>query len=267
MLSSLQRRGVAPAATRRAAPAPTRVVVRRAVAMPVRAVFKPPTVSDTKAKFFEGYSKPIASIYSTVLQELLVQQHFMRYSKNYTYNEIYALGFVSVYEQILESLPEAERAGIFVAYVQALGEDPEMYKRDAARIEQAASSLTSPDSLTPDASGNDVQKALATISAAAAAGTFSYNKFVAIGLFRLLELTGAKEPAALERLVKAAGIKPDAVNRDLMMYKGVLSKLSAAREMLKEFVEREKRKQGEREAAKAAKLAGADKPAEASVQV
>lgn len=52
------------------------------------ATFKPPTVAETKAKFLSGYNKPIASIYSTVLQELLVQQHFMRYSKNYQYNPV-----------------------------------------------------------------------------------------------------------------------------------------------------------------------------------
>jgi hypothetical protein len=48
-------------------------------------------------------------------------------------------------------------------------------------------------------------------------------------LLRLLELTGAKEPAALEKLVKAVGVKPASVNKDLLMYKGVLSKLSSAK--------------------------------------
>lgn len=42
-------------------------------------------------------------------------------------------------------------------------------------------------------------------------------------------MTGAKEPAALEKLVKAVGVKPASVNKDLLMYKGVLSKLSAAK--------------------------------------
>ena len=46
---------------------------------------------------------------------------------------------------------------------------------------------------------------------------------------RLLELTGAKEPAALEKLVKAVGVKPESVNKDLLLYKGILSKLSAAK--------------------------------------
>lgn len=43
------------------------------------------------------------------------------------------------------------------------------------------------------------------------------------------------------------------VHRDLMLYKSILSKLNAAKEMMTEFVEREKRKTAEREAAKAAK--------------
>ncbi len=41
-----------------------------------------------------------------------------------------------------------------------------------------------------------------------------------------------------------------------MLYKGILSKLSAAKELMREFTEREKRKQAEREAEKAAKASG-----------
>lgn len=41
--------------------------------------FAPPPVSDTKASFLAHYSRPIPAIYNVVLQELLVQQHFIRY--------------------------------------------------------------------------------------------------------------------------------------------------------------------------------------------
>jgi hypothetical protein len=51
------------------------------------AKFVPPTVGETKKKFMTGYSKPIPSIYSTVVQELLVQMHFITYHINYEYNE------------------------------------------------------------------------------------------------------------------------------------------------------------------------------------
>ncbi|MEW5300576.1 MAG: hypothetical protein WDW38_009205 [Sanguina aurantia] len=221
------------------------------------APFSPPTVSDTKAKFMEGYRKPIASIYSTVMNELIVQQHFIRYSVNYVYNPVFAMGFVSVFEQIMESVPSAERTKVFDAYIMALGEDPAVYRADAAMIEAQASSLSGPEGLAPSADGNDLQKALAAAAAGSASGKFAYNKFFAIGLFRLLELTGAKEPAALEKLVKSVGVKQESVMRDLVLYKGILSKLSSAKDLMKEFIEREKRKNTERLDAKAAKAASA----------
>lgn len=49
------------------------------------------------------------------------------------------------------------------------------------------------------------------------------------------------------------GIDASRVTRDLNQYKSILSKLSTAKEMMKEFLERERRKQAEREASKAEK--------------
>lgn len=46
-----------------------------------------------------------------------------------------------------------------------------------------------------------------------------YSKFLAIGLFRLLELSGAKDPKALEGLVTSLNVRVVAVNRDLLTYK------------------------------------------------
>ncbi|GBF98120.1 hypothetical protein Rsub_10867 [Raphidocelis subcapitata] len=250
--SSLRASSRAPDA-RRSAPALAPRSSRRNVT--VHAAHAPPTVADTRARFLEGYKRPIPAIYNTVVQELLVQQHFIRYNVAYQYNEVFALGFVSVFDQILDSFDPSDRSKVFDAYIGALGEDPRKYRADAERLEAEAKSLSGPDGLAPDANGNDLQRALARVAEAGGAGKLAYNKFFAIGLFRLLELTGAKEPAALERLVKSVGAAPEAVNKDLLLYKGILSKLSAAKELMKEFLEREKKKQAEREAAKAAKAA------------
>lgn len=221
------------------------------------AAFAPPTVADTKRRFIEAYTRPVPAIYNTVVQELLVQQHFIRYGVNYRYNGVYALGFVSVFDQVLDGFDAGERARIFDAYVRALDEDPAKYRADAEKLEALARELPGPDGLVADASGNELQSALAAVAASTADGTFAYNRFFAVGLFRLLELTGAKEPAALERLVKAVGVSPPAVNKDLLLYKGVLSKLSVAKELMKDFLEREKKKQQERDLAKVEREAAA----------
>lgn len=91
-----------------------------------------PTVADTKGAFIRDYRKPIPSIYSNVIQELLVQQHLMRYNATYTYDPIFALGFVTVYDQLMDGYPnDADRDAIFKAYITALNEDPELYRFDA----------------------------------------------------------------------------------------------------------------------------------------
>ena len=91
--------------------------------------------------------------------------------------------------------------------------------QDAAKMEAWAGGLGSPEALKPAADGDEVQKALAEIAERASGGDFLYTKFFAIGLFRLLELTGAKDPKALEALVRSIGAPADSVNRDLMTYK------------------------------------------------
>lgn len=207
-----------------------------------------PTVADTKSKFIKLYTSPLPALYNTVIQEFLVQSHLMRFNSNYTYDPIMALGFVSVYDQTCDGLDDATKPKVFKAYIEALEEDPATYRADAEKMQALASSSSAED-LKPDASGNALQQALAKV---AAADNYYYTKWFAIGLFRMLELAGATEPKALETLVASLGVNIESVNRDLMMYKGVLSKMTAAKELMEEMMAREKKKQAERDAAKAA---------------
>jgi hypothetical protein len=55
---------------------------------------------------------------------------------------------------------------------------------DAAQLELQARSLSGPDGLVPDASGSELQQALAAVAAATESGKFAYNRFFAVGLFR-----------------------------------------------------------------------------------
>jgi hypothetical protein len=79
------RRAAAP--VRRTAPRARRPPADTPAPLPPPAAHAPPTVADTKRKFIDSYRKPIPSIYNVVVQELLVQQHFIRYNVAYKYNE------------------------------------------------------------------------------------------------------------------------------------------------------------------------------------
>ena len=65
-------------------------------------------------------------------------------------------------------------------------------------------------------------------------------------LYLTASIAGAKDPKALETLVNSMNVKTESVNRDLTAYKGILSKLNAAKELMAELMAREKRKQEER---------------------
>jgi Thylakoid formation protein len=62
--------------------------------------------------------------------------------------------------------------------------------RDAEKMESLAKELSSSADLEPKSDGTDLQKILASVADRAKNGEFLYTKFFAIGLFRLLELTG-----------------------------------------------------------------------------
>ncbi|KAK1437970.1 hypothetical protein QVD17_03771 [Tagetes erecta] len=208
----------------------------------------PPPVAETKLKFLNAYKRPIPSIYNTVLQELIVQQHLMKYKKTYRYDAVFALGFVTVYDQLMDGYPsEDDREAIFQAYIKALNEDPQQYRADAQKLEawaraQNAASLVDFSSKTGEV--EDILKDIA--ERAGGNGSFSYSRFFAVGLFRLLELSNATDPTILEKLCAALNINKKSVDRDLDVYRNLLSKLVQAKELLKEYVEREKKKREER---------------------
>lgn len=207
-----------------------------------------PTVAETKQNFLTAYKRPIPSIYNTVLQELLVQQHLMRYKKFYKYDPVFALGFVTVFDQLMEGYQSDEdRETIFQAYIRALNEDPEQYRVDAQKLEEWARNQSSDSLVTFSSRGGEIEDKLKDIAERAGGkGSFSYSRFFAVGLFRLLELTNATEPTVLDKLCAALNINKRSVDRDLDVYRNLLSKLVQAKDLLKEYVDREKKKREER---------------------
>ncbi|XWS54256.1 hypothetical protein CRYUN_Cryun10bG0075400 [Craigia yunnanensis] len=207
-----------------------------------------PTVSETKSDFLKAYKRPIPSVYNTVLQELIVQQHLMRYKRTYRYDAVFGLGFVTVFDQLMEGYPSDEdRDAIFQAYIKALKEDPEQYRIDAQKLEEWARAQTSSSLVEFPSRDGEVEAILKDIAERAGGkGSFSYSRFFAVGLFRLLELANATEPTVLEKFCAALNINKRSVDRDLDVYRNLLSKLVQAKELLKEYVDREKKKIEER---------------------
>merc|ERR1712157_242441 len=143
---------------------------------------------------------------------------------------------------------KGDKQRLFNAYIGSLQSNPDQFRKDARSIQEWATGASSLDNLMPDSSGTQVQKDLAGISKAFGSGKKAYNKFIAIGIFRILELGSSMDPASLEKLSTALGAPLDKVTSDLATYKALLSKLTKARELMADVLEEQRKRQRQRDA-------------------
>ena len=101
--------------------------------------------------------------------------------------------------------------------------------QDAERLESLAKELSSPSDLKPATEGTELQKVLGGIAERAQGGTdFLYTKFFAIGLFRLLELTGETAVLSCQRSQRLAFLR----ELDTLQYWLVACKLKECHNLL-----------------------------------
>lgn len=75
---------------------------------------------------------------------------------------MFALGFVSVFDQVLDGVAESSDA-IFKAYIASLDEDPGKYRADADRLAEWAKGLSGAADIKPDADGDEVSLPSSTL--------------------------------------------------------------------------------------------------------
>jgi len=222
-------------------------VEKRTTRFPTLSATMPNTVADTKKSFYEVYPRPLPALYRNIVLELMVQHHLIKFQSKHQYDKIFALGFVSVYDGIMASFP-GDKEELLGAYLGALEEDKAAYRDDSASLTSWASALSSGvDEITANASGSAQQQEFAQYASGFGDNTKQYNKFFAIGMFRLLELAGCTDPESLEKLTSSFGVPLDRVTSDLATYKGLLSKMTKAKELMDEIIAEQRKKSAQRE--------------------
>ena len=148
----------------------------------------------------------------------------------------------------MSSFP-GDKEELLGAYLGALEEDRETYREDSGSLTTWASSLSNGtvDDLLANAQGSAQQQEFATYAAGFGDKTRQYNKFFAIGMFRLLELAGCTSPESLEKLTSSFGVPLERVTSDLATYKGLLSKMTKAKELMDEIIAEQRKKSAQRE--------------------
>ena len=203
----------------------------------------------------DSYPYPIPSIWSVALQELLVTQHFVRYSTKYSYSKVSPGFFVSVFDQLFEGFPRRRGEGqdLRVLREGARG-GPRPGPRGRGRARRLRRGRHGADALA----ANPV---FAEMKALGEKKKFGVQQVRRRRRLPHARARGRRRPggAGVARWARA-GLQLKKVNGDLGHVQGAALQVgAAAKELQAEIFEREKRKTAEREAKKAEKAAAAEK--------
>jgi photosystem II biogenesis protein Psp29 len=215
------------------------------------------TVSDTKKTFYSAHTRPINTIYRRVVEELMVEMHLLSVNVDFTYNSIYALGFVTAFDRFMQGyLPEGDKASVFNAISQSVEANPTQFQQEAQRLLALAKSLSVQDLVawlsqtTPLDKDAELQTQL---NAIASNPKFKYNRLFAIGLFTLLEASDPelvkdekRRNEALNSIAAGLHISDDKLNKDLELYRSNLDKMAQAMVVMADMVAADRKKREQR---------------------
>jgi hypothetical protein len=229
------------------------------------AMAEPMTVSAVREKFYAAYGQNFVPFISQgFVNEMLSSMTFAMSSGDWTYSRVFALGFKKLCLILQDSVPDEEkRLNIEKSMLTAVGLKPDTIMKDAEQLEEKVKDMSESDLLASD----DMTKITN-------AKNFKYSYQIGAGLFTLMDAVGVeKTEDNIERWASELNLRPVTIQKDLVVYKDVQTKMAEAKQMLLEASIREKRKKAkaleekaQRLAAEAAKIEAAEKAAAAPAE-
>jgi photosystem II biogenesis protein Psp29 len=231
------------------------------------------TVSDTKRAFYSTHTRPINSIYRRVVEELMVEMHLLSVNADFRYDPIYGLGVVTAFDRFMQGYqPDRDKASIFTALCQSMGENPETYQHDAEQLRSEASRYSVSDLIAQIQQPNEGSSQLVhTLKGISENSNFKYSRLFVIGLYSLLELVDAElikdekqRNDALIQFSEALKLPQEKVQKDLELYRSNLEKVAQAQIVLQDILKADRKKKEERAKAKDAVTTPPSNPTEPS---
>ena len=154
------------------------------------------TLATTKQRFYSSYPKIIPAPYKQCVQDMLAKHHFIRFNIKYEPTELSALGIFTMIDNILEvgNINHHEKEHISNAFVLAVNEDPENYKIIV-------------ENPIPIHGGQ-------------------YNSFVALGIFKYLQILGDTSPRSMATFCQCMGYDIKVVSKDLQNFNNIIINLN-----------------------------------------
>jgi photosystem II biogenesis protein Psp29 len=238
-------------------PGSEKINIRRPRSLKILFVNNVRTLSDTKRAFHTLHTRPINTIYRRVVEELMVEMHLLQVNVDFRYNPIYALGVVTSFDRFMQGYqPELDKESIFNALLRAVEADPQIYKQDAQRLQNLATSLPTQNLIAWLSQQNQLDRDVdfqASLQAIANDANFKYSRLFAIGLFSLLELSEKemvkdekKRTEAIKTIAAGLHLSDDKLNKDLELYLSNLDKMTQALVVMADLLSADRKKREQR---------------------
>lgn len=197
------------------------------------------TISDSKKEFHLCFPFVIAPIYRRITDELLVELHLLKHQKSFIANNLFSVGLTKVFNDFMQGYrPEEHKTKLFEALCKCNGFDSNQIKKDSQKTlnEVNNQTLDGIEKYLKDNTEEDVKNIF-------------YSRLSVIGVRTLVRTSKDNASISSEDLDKKTkficeklGFTVSRVDKDLSVYNSNLGKINQALELLREGVEREKRK-------------------------
>jgi len=216
------------------------------------------TVSQALKEFNDSFGRPVYSIYSNVVNDVIATTHLSRVCAAFRYDAIFAFGLETVFEQFFATYPsDEERDLLRKCILKSLDFKEEEIRSDAQEVRSWLALGKTEDDVLNAATTPGTCKVTNAINYAANAPFFEwyFSRMYAIGLFKILEGVGVTiDPEAIERVGQKLNISVAKLQDEYAVYMGAIEKMKAAETLFAEVAARDKRKIAERLAEKAEQM-------------
>jgi photosystem II biogenesis protein Psp29 len=232
---------------------------------------KPPTVSDTKRAFYQGYSQPINSIFRAVFDEILVETHLVTVAGNFTYDGFFGLGLKTAYDTMMEGYqPADQKVVIFPALIQALRLDQNQMQQDSQNLIDLITQVPGQEILEVlSGTRQPVEGPLMLVHRICTGlidnQDFKYSRFFAIGLMMVFEGAASKVYTKTEErkeklvaICERLKLNPERVSQDMDTYTKAVDLIRQSKSVLDEVAKVDREKRAAREAEKQSKATPAE---------
>ena len=208
------------------------------------------TVADSKKAFHMAFPYVIPGIYRRVTDELIVELNLLSHQDSFSADELFSLGLTEVFDSFTAGYePEVHAEKLFEAICTCNGFNAKDIRDNANKLINEIKKTDKADFMDwlAKTGESDISSSIKSLDKIANPKRH-YSRITSIGLLKILseldlEEKILKDEKLMKILSEVFAINKERAEKDIGTFKNGIDKINQAIELIKESIEREKKKQ------------------------